>query len=117
MVDNSWCRRGGSRDYVTVRDVDWSIGIKDGPHVVTIPAGREFESSVPKGLRWLWSPHDPDFLKSALVHDHLLEMGWRRQSADAQWYEAALSVHAPVWKARIAYIGMVIRRFTRKEKS
>ena len=115
MVDTSWCIKGGSRGYVTTQDVLWSIGVKNGPHVITIPAGREFESSVPKWLQWLWSPDDPFFLKSALVHDHLLESGWRRQSADAQWYEAALSVKAPLWKTRFAYLGMVIRRFTRKD--
>ena len=114
MVDNSWCKKGGSRGYVTVKEVTWSIGIKNGPYVLTIAPGREFESSVPKFLQWLWSPDDPYFLKSALIHDHLLEEGWRRQSADAQWYEVALSNHAPVWKTRIAYIGMVLRRFTRK---
>lgn len=115
MIDVSWCKKGGSRGYTTVSEITWSIGIKNGPYVITIPEGREFESSVPFILRPLWSPDDPYFLKAALVHDHLLESGWRRQSADAQWYEVALSVHAPLWKTRIAYMGMVIRRFTRKE--
>lgn len=116
MVDNSWCKKGGSRGYVTVKKVTWSIGIKDGPYILTIPKGREFESSVPYILRWLWSVDDPYFLKSALVHDHLLEEGWRRQSADAQWYEVALSVHAPTKRARIGYLGMVLRRFRKGVK-
>lgn len=115
MTDVSWCKKGGSRGYITVSEVTWSIGVKNGPHVITIPEGREFESSVPLILQTLWSPDDPYFLKAALIHDHLLEGGWRRQSADAQWYEVALSVHAPIWKTRIAYMGMVVRRFTRKE--
>lgn len=115
MVDNSWCKKGGSRGYVTVKEVTWSVGIEDGPFVLTIGQGREFESSIPKPLRWLWSPDDPHFLKPALIHDHLLEEGWRRQSADAQWYEVALSNYAPKWKTRLGYLGMVLRRFTRKK--
>ena len=116
MLDTSFYKMGGSRGYVSTKKVSWSIGIKDGPYLLNIPKGREFESSVPVPLRIFWSPDDPYFLKAALVHDHLLENGWRRQSADAQWYEVALSVGAPKFKTRMAYLGMVIRRFTRGDR-
>ena len=111
---NNLFKKGGSRGYINTQEVSWSIGIKDGPFVIKIPVGREFESSVPAFLQWFWSPDDPLFLKAALIHDHLLESGWRRQSADAQWYEVALSSHAPMWKTRLGYLGMVLKRFTRK---
>ena len=109
--DLSWCKQGGARGYVVLRDLRWDIGRKGSGHVLIVPAGTEFESSVPRGLRWLFSPHDPHFLKAAAVHDTLLEDGWRYWSADSQWFEAALSEQAPTWKAAPAYIGMVLRRF------
>lgn len=110
MPDVSWFRKGGARDYVTVRPVSWNLMYKGSPFVLTIPKGRAFESSVPRALTWLWSPDDPYYLKAALVHDHLLEQGARYIEADSQWFAAALSEHARPVKAALAWTGMVIRR-------
>lgn len=79
--------------------------------MLTVPAGREFESSVPRMLRWVFSPDDPVFLKSAVIHDVLLEEGFRKAFADSQWFEAALSEHAPEWLTWMAYSAMRGRRF------
>lgn len=113
MPDVSWCKRGGSRGYVAARAVKWQIGKKGSGWVLTVPEGKEFESSVPRGLRWLFSPDDPFFLKAAAIHDTLLETGHRFWFSDSQWFEAALSEQAPLRKAIPAYLGMVIRRFIR----
>lgn len=108
MLD--WCIKGGSRGYITTQRIDWDIGLPNSGWTMTIEAGREFESSVPRWLWWAWSPDDPRFLKSALVHDALLERGYKPAFADSQWIEAALSEHAPEWKTKAGYIFMVIRR-------
>ncbi|MCW8843340.1 MAG: DUF1353 domain-containing protein [Rhodobacteraceae bacterium] len=109
--DTSWCRKGGSRGYVTTCEITWAIGKKESGWVLCIPVGREFESSVPRSMRWLWSPEDPFFLKSAVIHDLLLEEGFRPAFADSQWFEAALSVHAPELRTWLAYGFMRSRRF------
>lgn len=109
--DNSWCRPGGSRGYVTTQPLEWWIGKKNSGWLLTVPVGKEFESSVPRGLHWALSPDDPFFLKSAAIHDTLLETGCRFWFSDSQWFEAALSEQAPLRKAVPAYLGMVIRRF------
>ncbi|UWR55989.1 DUF1353 domain-containing protein [Phaeobacter inhibens] len=110
-LDTEWYRRGGTRGYVTTRDLTWSIGKKDSGWLLTIPAGREFESSVPAWLHWLFPPDDPYFLKSAVIHDTLLEEGYRVAFADSQWFEAALSEHAPALRTWAAYGAMRARRF------
>jgi hypothetical protein len=46
--------------------------------LLTVPARREFESSVPWCLNWLFPRDDLFFLKSAAIHDMLLEEGFRR---------------------------------------
>jgi hypothetical protein len=97
---------------VVAQELHWAIGAPGSGWVLVVPAGREFESSVPRLLHWALSPHDPRFLKAAAVHDTLLERGHRRAFADSQWYEAALFDGAPRWKARAAYLAMVLRRFT-----
>lgn len=106
-----WCCQGNCRDYRMTVTMTWDIGQRGSGWVLNIPEGSEFESSVPRGLHWALSPHDPYFLKAAAVHDTLLEQGFRRAFADSQWYEAALSEGAPPVKTRIIYLGMVIRRF------
>lgn len=113
MPDVSWCEKGGARGYVTTRPLRWWIGKKESGWLLVVPAGREFESSVPRGLWWVLSPDDPYFLKAACIHDTLLEEGYRLWFSDSQWFEAALSEHAPLRKAIPAWLGMVLRRFLR----
>lgn len=110
--DITWAEKGGPRDYVVVQPVEWWIGKKHSGWKFTVPVGRAFESSVPPALRWAFSPDDPYFLKAAAVHDMLLEEGYRNAFADSQWFEVAMSVHAPMWRAWIAYLGMLGRRFS-----
>ena len=78
---------------------------------MTVPQGREFESSVPRWLWWAFSPDDPFFLKAACIHDTLLEDGYRQAFADSQWFEAAMSEHAPPLRTWLAYCAMRGRRF------
>jgi hypothetical protein len=111
VPDISWCIKGGSRGYVTARPLEWRIGKKHSMWLLTVPEGREFESSVPRGLRWLFSPDDPHFLKSACIHDTLLEEGFRQAFSDGQWFEAAMSEHAPPLRVWLAYSAMKGRRF------
>lgn len=109
--DNVWCKKGGPRGYITTRPFLWHVGRKSSGWVLHIPDGRPFESSVPRGLHWAFSPDDPFFLKSAVIHDVLLERGYRPAFADSQWFEAALSVHAPGLPTWGAYSAMRARRF------
>lgn len=122
-----WCAPGGSRGYVTIRETRWEIGKRGSGWVLVIPAGKEFESSVPtltwrlpwlqrwlswfQPFHWWLSPDDPDFLWPANVHDALLEAGYRREFADSQWLEAAMSQGAPRGKSEIVRTLMRFRRF------
>ena len=108
--DTSWCRRGGSRGYVVVKPIVWHLGKKNSGFAITIPVGREFESSVPKLLRRIWSAHDPFFLKAAAIHDYLLEEGFFPDTADSEWLQAGLSENSPRLKTEVARTGMRMRR-------
>lgn len=85
-------RRGETRRWRSARDVTWHVGRAQSGRVITIPAGREFESSVPWWAAWVVHPDDPRFLFAALIHDYMLEeriLG--RAQAAAEWRDAALS--------------------------
>ena len=103
--------KGGSRGYVTASNMHWDIGLHNSGWVLTISQGTEFESSVPFLLRWFLSRDDPKYLKAALVHDVLLDRGFRPAFADSQWFEVALSEHAPVLKTWTISTLMKLRRF------
>jgi len=98
---------GLTRRWRTLRPVVWEVGRKGSGEFITIPAGREFESSVPRLARWWLHPDDPAFLLAALVHDHLLEAGtYGRPQAAAEWYDGALAGGAPKRKAKLAYVAV-----------
>lgn len=110
MPDTSWCRAGGSRGYVTTRVMSWDCLWKGSDMTLTVVPGREFESSVPKRFRWLWSPDDPLYLRAALFHDVALENGARVFEADMLWATVAITDKAPIWRTLVAYGGMLSRR-------
>lgn len=117
LPDISWCKKGGSRGWVTTRPVIWRIGKKDSEWKLEIPAGREFESSVPWYLMWAQNPDDPYFLLSACVHDVLLETGNKTDFADSQWLEAAMKVGAERRRRNIISFFMKIRRIKQRSSA
>lgn len=110
-----WCVRGGARDYVTTREVVWHIGAKDSEWVLVVPEGFEFESSVPRWLWWLLSPYNPLYLKSACVHDYLLEVkNAKPYFAASEWLDAAYSEGAGRGKAFAYSLGVLFYTMTVK---
>ena len=89
-IINGLFKKGGSRDYYTVKVINWDVGKKGSGFVITVPKGREFESSVPKILRWVLSPDNPRYLLSAVIHDFLLEENYRPFFVAGEWYDAAI---------------------------
>lgn len=120
MPDVSWCIKGGARGYVTTRAMSWDLLWKGSGKTLSVAPGREFESSVPKGLRWFWSPDDPCYLRAALFHDVALESGARAFEADMLWATVAITDEAPIWRTALAYSAMLGRRiwlwFQRRER-
>lgn len=99
--------RGTVRRWRVLIPVKWEVGRKGSGDWVTIPAGREFESSVPWWARWFLRRDDPRFLLAAAVHDYMLESGrYGRAQAAAEWYDAALAGLAPGWKARLSFLAI-----------
>lgn len=99
--------RGTVRRWRNTRPVRWEVGRKGSGDWITIPAGREFESSVPSFFQWFLHPDDPRFLLAALVHDVMLESGrYGRPQAAAEWYDGARAAHAPVLKSKLAFVAV-----------
>jgi len=80
----------GGIEYRLNKDLVWNIGHPNGPQYL-VPAGFTFEVSIPPFLYWLYSPHERTYLKAAALHDHMLENGWDRITAGAQFHQALKS--------------------------
>ena len=99
--------RGTKRRWRTYHDVPWEVGSKGSGLHITIPAGFEFESSVPWWAGWYIRRDDPRFLLAALVHDYLLEhLRLGRTQAAAEWYDGALAGGAPLGKAKKGFVAV-----------
>lgn len=82
-----WCIAQGRKFRVT-RELPWEIGAKGSGLFVRVAPGFLFDVSVPVGLRQIFDPRDPHYLKAACLHDATLAMGWDRRTAAALFQEA-----------------------------
>lgn len=100
-------KRGVSRRWQTTQDVVWEVGRKGSGDFVVVPAGFEFENSVPLLFRWFIQQDDPKFLFPALIHDYMLESGiYGAAQAAAEWFDACRKAKAPMWKAKPAFVAI-----------
>ena len=101
--------RGIRRRWRTSLPIEWEVGAKGSGNLIAIPAGTEFEISVPWWGRWLIGRDDPHFLLAALVHDYLLETGaYGKAQAAAEWYDGARAAHAPAWKVKVSFMAVAL---------
>jgi len=99
--------RGSVRRWRAYDPVEWEVGTKSSGVWITIPAGTEFETSVPWWAGWFIGRDDPRFLLAALVHDYLLEAGtYGRVQAAAEWYDGSRAANAPAFKAKIGFVAV-----------
>ena len=100
---------GGSRHRLD-EELVWRIGHVDGP-AYAVPAGYVFELSVPLALRWLFNPHDARHHKAAALHDHMLEQGWSRITAGAEFHDALNASGVPAWRRFLMLLAVLVWRF------
>jgi len=107
---HDWSERQG-RGYITVKFVRWEIGAIGSGLWLNVPPGFSFDVSVPRALRWLFSPHNPQYLKAAALHDYALSLGWDRVSAAAAFSEALRASGVPRLERLVMVLGVVVFKF------
>ena len=105
-----WAERQG-RGYITVKFVRWEIGAIGSGLWLNVPPGFSFDVSVPRALRWLFSPHNPQYLKAAALHDYALSLGWDRVSAAAAFSEALRASGVGRLERLVMVLGVVVFKF------
>ena len=100
---------GGMR-YALVAPLVWHVGTESGP-VYEVPAGYEFDVSIPWWARWIFSPHERAYHKAAALHDHMLEAGWNRMTAGGEFHEALKADGVAMWRRLIMFLAVVLYRY------
>lgn len=90
-----WTRPLEGIKYQTTREATWEVAFKGSAWWVVVPPGFRFDISVPRGLRWIISPHDPRYHPAACLHDYLLVSGWDRVRAAAEFHLALQATGIP----------------------
>lgn len=106
MRSLDWCQPIGGIEYITTKPIEWHVGKKNSHLVVIVPKGFKFESSVPRLFWWLFSPHDPQYLLAACIHDWLLENNFRPAFAASEWFDGAQYYDAPKLRTRLAHMAI-----------
>lgn len=109
-----WCRHIGGIDFETTAPLRWEIGAKGSGDWLEVPEGFRFQTSIPRGLRWLFSPMDRRYLRAACLHDYALHVrGWDRVSAAAP-FATALRDEVNEWKALAFTIAVITWKWSEK---
>jgi len=107
-----WSENVEDTTYETLSDISWGIGHAASSIRLTIPAGRRFDVSVPKGLRWLFDPHDLRYRAAGLIHDELLHVHqWTRMRAGGEFHDALRAGGTPPIRAIVMWLGVSIFRY------
>lgn len=110
----NWVEAAGADQYRVTRPTSWEVGKKGSGLFVQVPAGFQFESSIPRLLHWLVSPHDERLLWSAAIHDWLLENGYGAIFSAGEWYSGALKYRVPPRRAFSMCISIVVYTAARR---
>jgi hypothetical protein len=106
-----WCEPLSGILYVSTKPLSWDVGAKGSGLTVTVPAGVRFDVSIPHGLRWLFDPHDPHYLKAAALHDQMLAMGWDRLTAGAIFHQALKADGVSRWRRLVMWLAVSLFKY------
>ena len=100
----------GADLYQLAYPLAWHIGTLSGP-LYEVQEGFLFDVSIPWWATWLFSRHDPKFLKAAALHDHMLQAGWSRITAGAEFHNALAADRVPVWQRITMWLAVSLWKY------
>jgi hypothetical protein len=109
-----WCAPVSGIVYRTLVPVVWHIGHARSPYRVIVPAGRRFDVSIPRPFRLIFKPHDPRYLKAAVLHDEMLHhLGFSRLTAGAEFEQALRADGVPVLERLLMWQAVSLFKYGR----
>jgi hypothetical protein len=97
--------------YCLTAALPWEIGCKGSGLTVTVPKGFIFDVSIPLPLWWLFDPNDRRTFKAAALHDWLLQDGWSRVTAAAEFNNALTADRVPFWRRLTMFLAVALWKY------
>ena len=110
MLPTGASRFGGIL-YRSTKPLIWRVGSLATGAAYAVPVGMVFDVSIPRGLRWLFGPHDPRYLKAAALHDYFLALGWDRLTAGAQFHQALKADGVSKWRRAVMTLAVMFFKY------
>ena len=107
----NWCEPRSGIRYVSTQALVWEIGTKGSGLDVTVQVGAKFDVSIPRGLRCVFNPHDPHYLKAAALHDEMLRLGWDRLTAGAIFHQALKADGVTRWRRLAMWLAVSLFKY------
>ncbi|MCF7725791.1 DUF1353 domain-containing protein [Sulfitobacter sp. M22] len=108
---SDWYEPIGDILYRSTKPLIWRVGSLGTGAEYAVPVGTVFDVSIPRGLRWLFDPHDPRYLKAAALHDYFLALGWDRFTAGAQFHEALKADGVARWRRAVMTLAVLFFKY------
>jgi hypothetical protein len=106
-----WAAHVSGIRYRSLEALVWSVGHSGSGLLFVVPAGREFDLSVPWWARLFIDPHDQRYLKAAALHDEMLAAGWSRTEAAGSFHEALRADGAGLLERLSMFLAVALWRF------
>lgn len=94
-------------DYELTNSIEWELLHKEVDTAVIVPQGFIFNVSIPFWVRWVFSPHNPKYLKAACLHDYLLKRKHSKALAAAVFYDALKADNVTTWRRWIMFLAVI----------
>lgn len=100
---------GHSRLWCVVGTIAWELCYPGSGFHLIVPDGFVTDlASVPPFAQGLLNPFEPDTVLPAIVHDAMLDQGFDRHVAAAEFRRALLATNVPSWKRSLFYLVVLV---------
>jgi hypothetical protein len=90
----------------------WEIGFKGSGLVWTVPAGFASDlASIPLLARLVFDRGDSRYAKAAILHDHMLDAGFDRLTAAAEFHSALRADGVKRWRRLVMFLAVALWKY------
>lgn len=98
--------------WVLLSPLRWEIGAKGSGMMWVVPAGYSCDmATIPALARAIFDPSDGRFAKAAVLHDHMLESGFDRLTAAAEFHSALRADGVARWRRLVMFLAVALWRY------
>lgn len=99
--------------YITVEELSINLGSSSSNLTLKVPAGFQFDVSIPRVFTAFLSRDDKRFLKAAAFHDYCVhELKWDRVSSAAPFSICLKKAGVPIYLRLLMVMAVIIHKWS-----